>query len=179
MNLAFNTAIDLEQLAADAQTSQQTVVNLVDREEELLARLEDLSARAKKERQDGTAALLLEAQGLIEIQKGLKDQINRVQKRVENLVDKTKADLLKEVEKVKDKKVETESFNLKAIKNAPSCQITDEKAIPKRHRREPAPIPSWKKWPPDKNKITSDLKQGREVKGAKLKHTYRLDIKRK
>lgn len=179
MNLAFNTAIDLEQLAVDAQQSQQTVVNLVDREAELLERLEDLSARSDEERQDGTAELLLEAAGLIEIQKGLKEQINRVQKRIEDLVDKTTADLLKEVKKVEDKKIETDSFNLKAIRNAPSCEITDAKAIQKKYRREPPPLPSWKQWPPDKNKITSDLKQNREVKGAKLKYTYRLDIKRK
>lgn len=179
MNLAFSTAIDLEQLAVDAQNSQQTVVNLVDREAELLARLEDLAARAETSRQEGTAALILEAEGLIEIQKGLKDQINRVQKRVEDLVSKTKADLLKEVEKTEDKKVETDAFDLKAIRNAPSCEITDEGAITKKYRREPLPIPSWKKWPVDKNKIASDLKQNRPVKGAKLKYTYRLDIKRK
>jgi hypothetical protein len=179
MNLAFSTAIDLEQLAADAQQNQQTVVNLVDREAELLARLEDLSARVDEERHEGTAELILEAQGLVEIQKGLKDQINRVQKRIEDLVAKTKADLLKEIKKVEDKKIETEGFNLKAVKNAPSCEIVDEKILQKKYRREPEPLPSWKKWPPDKNKIVSDLKQNREVKGAKLKYSYRLDIKRK
>ena len=179
MNLAFDTSMNLEQLAADAEKGQQTVINLVDREKELLARLEDLGAMGDSERHEGTAELLLEAEAVVQIHKSLKDQINRVQKRVETLVSKTKVDLLKEIEDTDDKKVETDSFNLKAVKNAPSCEVTDEKALLKKYRREPAPVPFWKKWAPDKNKIASDLKQNRTVAGAKLKFTYRLDIKRK
>jgi len=179
MNLAFNTAMDLEKLASDAEQGQQTVINLVDREKDLLERLEELAARADEDRQDGTAELILEAEGLIQIHKSLKDQINRVQKRVENLVGKTKADLLKEIQGTEDKKVETDSFRLLAVKNKPSCEITDEKALLKKYRREPPPVPFWKKWPADKNKIASDLIQNRSVKGAKLKYTYSLRIKRK
>jgi len=78
MNLAFNTAMDLEKLASDAEQGQQTVINLVDREKDLLERLEELAARADEDRQDGTAELILEAEGLIQIHKSLKDQINRV-----------------------------------------------------------------------------------------------------
>lgn len=182
MNVNVSTAIDLVTLQSDATQSQATILNLVDREKEIQARLADLVAQDDDDRRDGTAEIILECEGLVAIHKSLKDQINRVQKRIENLAYEVKADLQKEVLKVAGAEgtIETENFQLKHKFNPPSVVVDELKDVPKRYRNEPAPIPPFKKWPANKALIKNDLtkQKVKGIKGVHLERGEKLDIKR-
>lgn len=183
MNVNFSTATDLTQLQEDAVRAQGAVVTIVDRESQLKARLEELVVLPKAERLEESVKLILEVESLTEIHKILKDQINRVQKRIEAVGIDVRKETLKEVQgKKKDgTEYETESFTLKAKPNPESVKITDADKIPKDFRHEPPPIPSWKKWAPDKNAIKKALKTKakRSIAGAELVRSIKLDIVRK
>ena len=180
MNLQMSTAVDLETIETNAREAQAAVINIVNKEKDLLDRIEELSAQEGAARYEDAVHIYLDAKGIIEIHKALKDQVNRVQKRVESIVEKLDAKLLEEVEE-DGGEVETVTFELRRIGNPVSVNITDKEKVPKDFRTEPKPIPPWKEWAPDKNAIKKALvnKVKRSIAGAELTRTYRLDIKRK
>lgn len=181
MNLAINTTMNLEKIQEDATEAQAVVLTLVDREADILAKLEEVEALAGDERYEAIADLVLEADGLVEIHKALKEQINRVQKRVEKISNAVREDTIKELSRRKEAAADTEKYVVSVKLNPPSVVVDDEKKIPKEFRREPPPIPSWKKWPADKNAIKKALlnKEKRSINGVHLERSKKLDIKRK
>ena len=181
MNVNFNTALGLNQLQEDAVRAQAAVVTIIDRESHLNARLEELVVLPKAERLEEAVKLVLEVESLAEIHKILKDQITRVQKRIEDIGSSVRAETLKEVKKGDKDEYDTASFILKVKQNPPKVNVIDESKVPKDFRRQPPPVPHWKKWAPDKNAIKKALKEKtkRSIAGVELIREEKLDIVRK
>lgn len=184
MNVALNTNLDLEQLQRDAEAAQGVVLTIVDREEELKKRMEEFEVLEKKDRLELAAQLILECDSLVEVHKILKEQVNKVQKRIEALSTKVQVETMKEVKgggKEKKEEYETESFQLKIKTNPPSVQVDDIDKLPKQWRTAPPPAPHWKKWAPDKNAIKKALKnqEKKSIPGVSLAYKEALVITRK
>ncbi len=180
MNISMNTAMDLNQIKNDAVQAQAAVVSIVDREEHLLERVAELEAMEQADRLEAATKVLLEADSLVEIHKVLKDQVNRVQKRIEKVREGLYGATLDEVREA-DNRFETDTFELEVKLNPPSVEVVDLAKVPKDWRSEPKPIPHWKKWSPDKNAIKKALVNGdkRSIAGVKLIRKSRLQINRK
>lgn len=182
MNVRLNTATDLRQLQTDAVQAQRAVLDLVDREKDLLKEVEGLGQIADRvQRLDAAASIIVEADGLAEIHKTLSDQIDRVRKRVAAISDKLRAASLDDLNEMNETKLDTGTFELLAKNNPPSVFVDDEEKVPKAWRREPPPIPPWKEWPLDKNSIKAALSNGtkKSIPGVHLESSKRLEINRK
>ncbi len=182
MNVKLNTAVDLRQLQSDAVQAQRAVIDLVDREKDLLSEVEALGKIADPvERLDAAAGIIVEAEGLAEIHKTLSDQIDKVRKRVAAISSKLRTASLDEMKTLEKEKIETESFELVARRNPPAVAVDDEKKVPKEWRHEPPPPPPWREWSLDKNSIKAALSNGtkKSIPGVHLEAGVRLEISRK
>lgn len=181
MNIMMNTAMDLGKIKDDATRAQAAVVDLVDREADLTERLAEIEAFEGVQRYEAVASLVLEAEALVEIHKALKDQVNRVQKRIDKIASAVREGILDELSGIKGEMVETDQFLIKAKLNPPSVIVEDQKKIPKEWRHEPRPIPPWREWAPDKNAIKKALlnKEKRSIAGVHLERSKKLEITRK
>lgn len=97
-------------------------------------------------------------------------RLQTIKKQKVNLSDRLKGYLLDMLEQRKLDKYRTSTNYIYKRNNGPSKEVTDEKLIPKEYWVSQAPKLNSKM-------LTDDLKNGKEIPGAKLKHTVSLVVK--
>lgn len=118
---------------------------------------------------ENTAYVMREMQGDIKL---LDDEIKRLQgrkKALENNMKRMKEYLLNELEKANIPKVKTAIFTVYTQNNPESVEIENEELIPSEYK-----IP---KYTIDKSSIKKMLKEGKEIKGARLNQSKGVRVK--
>lgn len=162
----------LYQLATEYQEAAVKLASLDLPEEVVADTLEGLSG----ELQDKAVNVAMMARSLeatAEQIKAAEAQMAERRKAIENRAKRLRAYLLENMERTGISKIESPWFALSIRKNPPAVVIDSANLIPSEYLRIPDPLPPEL----DKKRIAEALKAGREVPGAHLEQSTRLEFK--
>jgi excinuclease UvrABC nuclease subunit len=176
----FLSTVDVNTVEQEVKASEEAVNRLLDNEKRALERLAEVAAIADQDvRLEEAAKLVMESNALIDMAKQMSDVIGRASKRMASVKTEVLGAVKEEVQKLDGGKWEGSDYQMMIKKNPDSVVVDALKDVPKKYRLEPKPIPSWEKWPANKNAIKQALTKEKvsSIKGVHLEQGERLEVK--
>ena len=162
----------LYELAAEYRSAADQLANLELDEQTIADTLEGLSGDLEQ-KCSNVAFVIRNIESLAEQSKQAEQQMAARREAIEKRAKRIREYLLRNMLDCKIPSIESPWFAI-AVKNNPGkVVIDDERAIPSEYMRQPEPPPAE----PDKNAIKQAIKAGKEVAGAHIEHTQRVEIK--
>jgi DNA-binding ferritin-like protein len=171
---------EISELNGTISTVEDVVLSLLQDTEMVSERLDEIAAGAEQSyRLEQSGKLHYECEEFIRRTKQLSEAIKNAVNRVKNAQSEVEETLLEELANCADKKAETSSFSFVVRENPPSVVVDDLTKIPKKYRNPPKPIPSWEKWPANKNAIKTALTREvvHKIDGVHLERGERVEVK--
>ena len=171
---------EISDLNGTISTVEDAVLCLLQDTEIVSDRLDEIAAGAELTyRLEQSGKLQYECDEFIRRTKQLSEAIKNAVNRVKRAQLEVEEVLLEELAKCADRKAETSSFSFAIRENPPSVVVDDLTKVPKKYRNPPKPLPSWEKWPANKNAIKTALTREvvQKIDGVHLERGERVEVK--
>lgn len=171
-------AVDLNKLKERIEETRTSVFDHFRAEEEILADIEELDVISEgNSRTERTMELFFSAKELVGAAKGIREQADRVMKRLQKIEDQL-GECIFDLCGGIGGRVETENWEARVQKTRNSVIVDDKAAVPKKYKRQPPPTPPIEEWDVDKNAVLSACKSNPtlKIKGISLKEGYSLRV---